>query len=265
MIPRLAGAPMRRRDFITLIGGAATWPLAARAQPAGPMRRIGVLTGSIGGDRAEVGAFQQALDQLGWEDGRNVRIQYRWGSGNAVDTRRYSEELVALAPDVILVAGSSALAPLLRVTRSVPIVFVSIVDSAGSGFVESMVRPGGNASGFIQFEYSLSGKWLELLKEVAPNVSRAAVLRDPTITAGVGQFAVIQSVGSSVGVEAIPVNMNDAGEIERTVTGFARSPNLGLVVTASAFTLLHSDRIIALAARLALPAVYTRRLSPPAA
>jgi ABC-type uncharacterized transport system substrate-binding protein len=250
----------KRREFITLLGGAAAWPLAARAQQGERMRRIGVLAGGAGGERPEFAAFEQGLDQLGWKDGRNTRIEYRWGAGNAADTRRYAEELVALAPDVILAAGASALAPLLRVTRSVPIVFVSIVDPAGGGFVESMSRPGGNATGFIQFEYSLSGKWLELLKEIAPNVTRAAVLRDPAITAGVGQFAVIQSVASSVGIEAIPINVNEASEIERAVTGFARSPNLGLVVTASALTLLHREPIVALAARLRLPVVYSRRV-----
>jgi putative ABC transport system substrate-binding protein len=250
---------MKRREFITLLGGSVMWPLAARAQQGERVRHIGVLAGGSGGERPEFTAFQQGLNQLGWTDGGNVRIEYRWGSGNAADTRRYAEELVALAPDVILAAGASALAPLLQVSRSVPIVFVSIVDPAGAGFVESMSRPGGNATGFIQFEYSLSGKWLELLKEIMPSVTRAAVLRDPASTAGVGQFAVVQSVASSVGVEAIPVNVRDADEIERAVAGFARSPNLGLVVTGSASTLVHLDRIVALAARLRLPAVYSRR------
>jgi putative tryptophan/tyrosine transport system substrate-binding protein len=196
---------------------------------------------------------------LGWTDGRNVRIDYRAGLGNPADIRRYAAELVAPAPDVILTSGGSVLAALLQATRTVPIVFVNVVDPVGTGFVESMSRPGGNATGFIQFEYSLSGKWLELLKQVVPGVTRAAVLRDAT-TAGIGQFAVIQSVASSVGVEVIPVSLRDEGEIERGVTAFARSQSGGLVVTSSALVLLHRDLIIRLAAGLQLPAVYSRRL-----
>jgi putative tryptophan/tyrosine transport system substrate-binding protein len=204
-------------------------------------------------------AFAKALQQSGWTDGHNIRLDYRYGLGNAANVRKYAAELVALAPDVILVSGASALAPLLQATRTVPIVFVAVADPVGAGFVDSMARPGGNATGFIQFEYSLSGKWLELLKEIAPPVTRAAVLRDPAITAGVGQFAVIQSVASSMGLDVGPVNLREAGEIERGVTAFARAPNGGLVVTASALSLVHSTLILTLAARHKLPAVYPRR------
>jgi putative tryptophan/tyrosine transport system substrate-binding protein len=255
---------MRRRAFITLIGGAAAaWPLAARAQQQERMRRIGVLAGGAAATDADTqernAAFAKSLQELGWVVGRNVQIDFRYGLGNAANIRKYAAELVALAPDVILVSGALALAPLLQVTRTVPIVFVSVADPVGAGFVESMARPGGNATGFIQFEYSLSGKWLELLKEIVPSVTRAAVLRDPSITAGVGQFAVIQSVASSIGLDVRPVNLRDAGEIERAVTAFARSANGGLVVTASALSLVHSELILALAARHKLPAIYPRR------
>ena len=188
-----------------------------------------------------------------------MRIDYRWGAGNADNIRKYAAELAALAPDVILATGTAAMAPLLQATRTVPIVFVIVADPVGAGFVDSLARPGGNATGFMQFEYSLSGKWLELLKQIAPGVTRAAVLRDPAITAGIGQFAVIQSVAPSVGVEVSPVNVRDAGEIERAVTAFARSPNGGLIVTASALARVHRDLIVTLAARHKLPAVYYRR------
>jgi putative ABC transport system substrate-binding protein len=250
---------MRRREFITLLGAAAAWPLAARAQGK-QIRRIGVLLGSTAPDRPDVAGFLQALQQLGWSEGHNLRIDYRWGRGNAADTRKYAQELVALAPDVLLVSGASSLTPILQATRTLPIVFTSVTDPVGAGFVESLSRPGGNATGFIQFEYSLSSKWLELLKQVAPGVTRAAVLRDAAQTAGVGQFAVIQSVASSVGIEVVPVNVRDADEIERAATLFARAPGGGLVVTASALTLVHLDRIITLAAKLRLPAVYPRRV-----
>ena len=251
---------MKRRQFITLLGGAATWPIVARAQQPQRMRSVGVLLGSTAPDRPDVAAFLAALQQLGWSEGRNLRIDYRWGRGNAADTRQYAQELVALAPDVLMVSGASSLTPLLQATRTLPIVFTSVADPVGAGFVESLSRPGGNATGFIQFEYSLSGKWLELLKQVAPGVTRAAVLRDPAQTAGVGQFAVIQSVASSVGIEVVPVNVRDADEIERAATAFARTAGGGLVVTASALTLVHLDRIVALAAKLRLPAVYPRRV-----
>ena len=248
---------MKRR--IALLGGVASWPLTARAQQPERVRRIGVLLGGTAIGRPEVGAFVQALQQLGWTDGRNLKIEYRSGLGSAADTRKYAQELVALAPDVIHVSGTGPLTRLSAATRTIPIVFTSVVDAVGTGFVESMSRPGGNATGFIQFEYSLCGKWLELLKQIAPSVTRAAVLRDQT-TAGVGQFAVIQSVASSLGVEVVPVNVRDPDEIERAVTAFARTATCGMVVTASAGTLVHRNRIITLAARLQLPAVYPRRL-----
>jgi putative ABC transport system substrate-binding protein len=253
-----------RREFITLLGGAAAaWPLAARAQQPEGMRRIGVLTGAGGADdpdiKARLAAFLPALQELGWTDGRNARIDYRWGAGNPDNIRKYAAELAALAPDVIFASGAASLAPLLQATRTVPIVFVNVTDPVGAGFVESLARPGGNVTGFMQFEYSLTAKWLELLKEIAPRVTRAAVLRDPALTAGIGQFAVIQSVAPSVGMEVSPVNVRDAGEIERAVTAFARGSNGGLIVTASALVVGHRELIIALAARHKLPAVYYRR------
>ena len=236
----------------------------SRAQQGERLRRIGVLAGDAAAGEVDTqarnAALEQSLEQLGWTVGRNLQIDYRYGLADAANVRKYAAELVALAPDVILVSGASALAPLLQATRKVPIVFVSVADPVGAGFVESMARPGGNATGYIQFEYSLSGKWLELLKEIAPGVTRAAVLRDSAITSGVGQFAVIQSVASAAGVDVSPVNLRDAGEIERAVAAFARVPNGGLVVTASALTLVHSQLIITLAARHKLPAVYPRRL-----
>ena len=250
---------MKRRDFIRLLGGAAAWPLAARAQQAERVRRIGAIMGSTGTGRSDVAAFQQALQQLGWIDGRNVRMDYRFGLGNAADVRRYTAELIALAPDVILAGGDLALVPMLQATRSLPIVFAGVIDPVGAGFVESLSRPGGNATGFIQFEYSLSGKWLQLLKEIAPSVTRAAVLRDAATTSGAGQFAVIQSVATSVGVEVSPINVHDAGEIERGITALARSANAGLVVAASAGGLVHRDQIVGLAARFRMPVVYFRR------
>ena len=229
---------MRRREFITLLGGAAAaWPLAARAQQGERMRRIGVLLPAAADDaefQAWVGAFLQGLAQSGWTIGRNVRIDTRWAAGNADDIRRHAAELVALAPDVILAHGASTVGPLLQATRTVPIVFPVVGDPVGAGFVDSLARPGGNATGFMSFEYSMSGKWLELLKQIAPSVTRVAVLRDPTNPAGTGQFGVIQAVAPSLGVEVSPVNMRDAGEIERAVAAFARSPNGGLIVTGSA-------------------------------
>jgi putative ABC transport system substrate-binding protein len=254
---------MRRREFITLLGGAAAgWPLAARAQQSDRIRRIGVLTGLAADDadaQARYAAFVKRLQQLGWTDGRNVRIDARWGAGDADDIRKYAAELAALAPDVILTTGATAVASMLQATRTVPIVFAIVPDPVGAGFVDSLSRPGGNATGFMQFEYSLSAKWLELLKQIAPGVTRAAVLRDAAITAGIGQFAVIQSVAPSVGVEVIPINVRDAGEIERAVTAFARSANGGLIVTASALSVVRRDLIITLAARHKLPAVYFQR------
>jgi putative ABC transport system substrate-binding protein len=254
---------MRRREFITLLDGtAAAWPLAARAQQGERIRRIGVLGGAAADDpenQRRYATFLQGLQQLGWTDGHNVRVDARWAAGNAADSRKYAAELVALAPDVILALGSVSVGPLLQATRTVPIVFTVVPDPVGAGFVDSLSRPGGNATGFLTFEYSLCGKWLELLKEIAPGVTRAAVLRDPAITAGIGQFAVIQSVAPSVGVDVRPVNLSDAAEIERAVTAFARSANGGLILTSSALSIVHRELIITLAARHKLPAVYFER------
>jgi putative ABC transport system substrate-binding protein len=254
---------MRRREFITFIGGAAAgaWPLAARAQQTERMQRIGVLSG-IADDpilRPRLAAFVQGLQQLGWIEGRNVHIDYRWGGGEVDAIRKHAAELAALGPDVILGTGGPVTEQLLKATRTVPIVFVNVPDPVGSGLVDRLSRPGGNATGFMQFEYSLSGKWLELLKQIAPGVTRAAVLRDPAITAGIGQFAVIQSVAPSVGVEVSPVNVTDATEIERSVAAFASEPNGGVIATASALTAIHRDLIVTLAARHKLPAVYPAR------
>jgi putative ABC transport system substrate-binding protein len=210
--------------------------------------------------RADVAAFVQGLQQLGWTDGRNVRIDIRWSGGNADGISKSAIELAALAPDAILTVGAAAIGALLKATRTVPIVFVNVADPVGAGYVESLSRPGGNATGFIQFEYSLSGKWLELLKQIAPSVTRAAVFRDASISAGIGQFAIIQSVAPSLGVEVSPINVHDAAEIERAVVAFARSSNGGLILTASALAVLHRDLIIGLAARHKLPTVYARRL-----
>ena len=254
---------MRRREFITLIGGAAAaWPLAAGAQQGERMRRIGVLIGSAGdADDTDVqerlAAFQQGLQQLGWTDGRNVQIEYRWGAGDADRIRRFAAELVALAPDVILATGTSTAGVLQQATRTVPIVFVNVADPVGAGFVDSLARPGGNVTGFLNFEYGLAGKWLELLKQIAPGVTRVAVIRDPPTSAGIGQFGAIQAVAPSFGMELTPVNLRDAGEIERAVAAFARAPNGGLIVTGSALATLHRDLIIALAAKHRLPAVYS--------
>jgi putative tryptophan/tyrosine transport system substrate-binding protein len=254
---------MRRRNFIALLGGAAaTWPLAARAQQPERMRRIGVLLPTAADDanaQVRYAAFLQVLQQLGWTDGRNVRIDARWGAGDADDIRKYAVELAALAPDVILTTGAAAVASMLQATRTVPIVFAIVPDPVGAGFVDSLSRPGGNATGFMQFEYSLSAKWLELLKQIAPGVTRAAVLRDAAITAGIGQFAVIQSVAPSVRVEVIPINVRDAGEIERGLTAFARFPSGGLIVTGSTLAIVHRDLIVTLADRNKLPAVYWSR------
>jgi putative ABC transport system substrate-binding protein len=254
---------MRRRDLITLLGGAAAWPLAVRAQQGERVRRIGVLTNLAADDpeaQARIGAFLQGLQEFGWAVGRNVRIDYRWGGGNADRTRRYASELVALTPDVILTSGSTAVAPLLQVTRSVPIVFSQVPDPVGAGFVNTLARPGGNATGFITFEYGLSGKWLELLKLIAPGVTRAAVLRDATQSAGIGQWGAIQAVAPSLRVEVSPVNVNDPSEIERDVADFARSLNSGLIVSSSPSAFLHRDLIITLANRHQLPAVYYQRV-----
>jgi putative ABC transport system substrate-binding protein len=254
---------MRRRDLITLLGGvAATWPLAALGQQAERLRRIGVLLGLSANDpegQARLGAFLQALQQLGWADGRNIQILFRFTEGNADRARAYAAELVALAPDVVLTSGASTVGPMLQATRTVPVVFAGVADPVGAGFVDSLARPGGNATGFTSYEYSMSGKWLDLLKEIAPGVKRVGVLRDPAISAGTGQFGAIQTAAPSLGVELIPINVHDAVEIDRGVTAFARSGNGGLIVTTSALALAHRDLIIALAARHKLPAVYYAR------
>jgi len=258
------GKPMRRRDFFTLFGSAAAAPLllrpsAGRAQPQ-LMRRIGVLLPAPADDaefQAWVGAFLQELVLSGWTIGRNVRIDTRWAGANAPDVRRHAAELAALAPDVVLAHGTGAVGALLQATRTVPIVFPVGVDPVGAGLIDSLARPGGNVTGFMTFEFNLSGKWLELLKQIAPAVTRVAVLRDTG--SGTAQFAVIQSVASSLRIEVNPVNMRDAGEIERAVAAFAQSPNGGLIVTAGGSALAHRDLIIALAARHKLPAVYFLR------
>jgi putative ABC transport system substrate-binding protein len=256
---------VNRRKFITQLGGAAAiWPLAARAQQGERMRRIGVLMGGGESDpenRARLAAFLDGLRQLGWADGRNVRIDIRWPAASA-DRYTYAAELVELAPDVVLASASASVAALQQVSRSAPIVFANVIDPVGAGFVASLAQPGGNATGFTAFEYGISGKWLELLKEIAPHMTRAAVLRDPALAAGIGQFAAIQSMASSSGVELSAIDTRDVGEIERAVVAFARKPNGGLVVTASASALVHREQIIALATRLRLPNVYPFRYYP---
>jgi putative tryptophan/tyrosine transport system substrate-binding protein len=253
---------MKRREFITLLGGAAAaWPLGARAQGE-RMRRIGVLMTLAADDpqgQARIAAFLLGLQQLDWTDGRNVQIDTRWAAGNADDIRRYAAELVALAPDVILAPGSTTVGPLLQATRAVSIVFVHVPDPVGAGFVDSLARPGGNATGFLSFEYGISGKWLELLREIAPGVTRVAVIRDHTISSGTGQWGAIQAVAPSLGVDVRPVNVRDASEIERAISAFARAPKSGLIVTGSALAVFHRELMVELAARHKLPAVYSQR------
>ena len=249
---------MRRREFITLVGGAAVFrPLAARAQQGERTRRVGVLEGIP--EDPYLAAFLQRLQQLGWVDGRNVQIDTRWGAGKVDAIRKYAAELSGLAPDVMLAVGTPAVGPLLQATNTAPIVFLRVTDPVGAGFVDSLARPGGNATGFSLSEYSFSGKWLELLKTIAPGVTRVAVLRDPAIATGGGQFAAIQSAAPSLRVEVSPVNVRDAGEVERTVTAFARVPNGGLIVTRSGLAHVHQDLIINLATRHKLPAIYFER------
>jgi putative tryptophan/tyrosine transport system substrate-binding protein len=252
---------VRRREFITLLGGAMAWPLAARAQQGERVRRIGVLMYLPADDpegQARIAAFLQALQQLGWSDGRNLQIDTRWAT--ASDIRKHASELVALAPDVLVAGtGTAAVAPLLDETRTVPIVFVTVIDPVGAGFVTSLAQPGGNATGFTIYEYGMSGKWLELLREIAPRVTRAAILRDPAVASGIGQFGAIQAVAPSLGVELTPVDVRHAGEIERAITTFARGPNGGLIVTGTALAFVHQDLIISLANRHRLPAVFWNR------
>jgi putative tryptophan/tyrosine transport system substrate-binding protein len=257
----LGEASMRRRDFIGLVGGvAASWPLAAGA--AESIRRIGVLMGQAADDQqgqARSTAFLQTLRSLGWVDGRNAQIDVRWGAGNSEEIRRHASELVALRPDVIVASGSATVGPLLEATSAVPIVFVVVPDPVGAGFVDSLARPGGNATGFTIFEYSIGAKWLELLKEISPRINRVAVLRDPGIAAGAGQFGATQSAAPAFGVELSPVNVRDAGEIERAVAAFARLPYGGLIVTGSSLAAVHRDLIVELATRYNLPTVYYER------
>ena len=251
---------MKRREFITLLGGtAATWPLAARAQQPAQMKRVGIVlpfAASYPEGQARIAAFQQTLAGLGWTEGANMRTEIRWSGSNADDIRKNALELIALAPDVILADGSPSVAALSQATRTVPIVFALVIDPVGAGYVKSLARPGGNVTGFMQFEYSVSGKWLELLKQIAPALTRAAVLRDPAITSGIGQFAVIQAAAPLLGIDVSPVNVREASEIENAVAGYAGSSNAGLIVTASALAVTHRELIIALAAKHKLPAIY---------
>jgi putative tryptophan/tyrosine transport system substrate-binding protein len=254
---------MRRREFIALLGGAAAaWPLAARAQQRERVPRIGVLIGTAADDaigQARMAAFLQGLGHLDWMVGRNVRMDIRWTAADADQARGYAAELVALAPDVILASSGSVVGPLRRLTRTIPIVFTETSDPVGAGFVESLARPGGNVTGFLTFEYGLSAKWLELLKQIAPPVTRVAVLRDAAIPSGTGQWGAIQSVAPSFGVELRATDLHDAGEIERAITAFARSPNSGMILTASAYSLQHRKLIITLALQHKLPTVYFLR------
>jgi putative ABC transport system substrate-binding protein len=256
---------MKRREFIMLLGGAAaTWPLAARGQLGERMRRVGVLTNLTQTDsegRARDEAFVQGLRQLGWTESDNLRIDRRWTEGDAERGRQYATELVALAPNVILTTGSAGLIPLLQVTRTIPIVFTIVPDPVGAGFVDSLSRPGGNATGFVQFEFGLSGKWLELLKEVAPGVTRVAVLREPGLTAAIAQFAALQAVAPSLRVDLVPLNFRDQADIERTVAAFVRSSNDGMIVTSGPLAAVHREVIVATAARHKLPTVYVSRFT----
>jgi putative ABC transport system substrate-binding protein len=253
---------MIRREFITLLGGAAAWPLAARAQQPERMRRVGVLMNAAADDKdgqARVIAFVQALQELGWTDGRNARIDIRWGAGDPERYRGYAAELIALAPDVILAPTSGVVAVLQRATRTVPIVFTGVIDPVGAGFVSSMARPAGNVTGFAAFEYGISGKWVALLKEIAPSVTRAAVIRDPSLAAGIGQLAAMQAVAPSLGVELTPLDVRDDNELERAVAAFARAPNGGVVVAAGPAANVRREQINALMVRHRLPAVYPFR------
>jgi putative ABC transport system substrate-binding protein len=254
---------MKRREFITLLGGAAAaWPVAARAQPAERVRRVGVLIPLAKDDpeaKARIAAFQQGLEQLGWIDGRNVQIDTRWAGGDMESIRRNATELVELTPDVILAAGGAAMTPLHQATRTVPIVFTQTPDPVGAGFVASLARPGGNATGFTLFEFGISVKWLELLKEIAPHVVRAAALRDPALSSGLGELGAIQGVAPTFRVELSVIDVREAPEIERAVTAFARQSNGALIVLSSAVAIVHRDQIIRLAAKHQLPTVYFAR------
>ena len=253
---------MRRRELIAILGGAAAWPLTAGAQQLDRVRRIGVLQTVVATDPeglARMAAFLEGLQELGWIDGRNLRIDTRWGAIDEDRSRQYAAELIALSPDILLATASPSVAALRAVSSTVPIVFAHAVDPVGAGFVDSLARPGGNVTGFVLFEYSIGAKWLELLKEITPGITRVAILRDPTTAAGMGQFGAIQSVAPSFGVEVNPLSLRDAGEIERGVADFADSPNGGMIVTGAPLATLHRDLIIALAARHKLPAIYSSR------
>ena len=260
---------MKRREFITLLGGAAAWPLAARAQQPERVGRVGVLMNLAADDPeglARFAVFVQELQQLGWNEGRNMRIDHRWAGGSVELFRKYALELVALAPDVILACGFPSMVALHPVTHSVPVVFVLVSDPVGAGFVESLARPGGNVTGFALYEFGMSAKWLELLKRIAPNVTRVGVLRDAALTAGVAQLAAIQSVAPSLGIEVSSIGVREGSEIERAVTAFAGSSNRGLIMTPTPYTAPVRNLIIALAARHKLPTVYYQRfLSSPLA
>jgi putative ABC transport system substrate-binding protein len=252
---------MRRREFIGLLGGAAAMPFAARAQQGERVRRIGVLSALTEDDpesMARRAAFEQALKALNWTNGSNLRVDYRWAANDAERIRKLAAEIIALGPDVILISGSIVVTPMMQATRTIPIVFVQDIDPVGSGFVKSLARPGGNVTGFTQFEYSLAAKWVELLKQIAPHVTRAAVIRDPSRGPGIGQFAVVQAIAPSLGMELSPINALDLSEMESEIAAFARAPNGGLVVTVGG-TAFHRDVIIALAAKHRLPAVYPYR------
>jgi putative ABC transport system substrate-binding protein len=254
---------MKRREFISLLGGAATWPLAAHAQQPERMWRVGALSGTGGDDPASqerLSVFLQEMNKLGWTVGRNLRLEERWGAGNVEHLRKQAMELIALAPDAILASGTVAMPPLLQATRTVPIVFINVADPVGAGFINSLARPGGNVTGFMQFEYSLSGKWLELLKEIAPNIKRVAVIRDQNTSSGIGQFAVIQAFAPALGIDVSPINARDVEAVQSAIADFARLPNGGLVVTAAAFTVIHRVLIARLAAQHRLPAVYPRKV-----
>jgi putative ABC transport system substrate-binding protein len=255
---------MRRRDFIKAMAVSTAWPLRAQAQQAEQVRLIGVLMNVAPGDpegQPAVTAFQQALQQLGWSDGRNVRFDIRWGENDVDWDRKYAAELVALTPDVILASGTLSVLALQRVTHTLPIAFVRVSDPVGAGLVDALARPGGNVTGFMNFEYTLSGKWLELLKQTVPRLTHAAVLRDAANPAGIAQFGAIQATAQSLGVDVSPINVRDAGEIERAIAAFARSTNGGLIVTPSAGVSVHHALIVALAARYKLPAVYSERFN----
>src|SRR5262245_1580049 len=253
---------MKRREFITLLGGATVWPLAGHAQSE-RVRRIGVLMSLTADDKegqARLAAFLQALQELGWIDGRNVRGDTRWAAGDGERAGKYIAELVALAPDVILASGGSLVEPLLQATRTIPIVFTQTPDPVGAGFVESLARPGGNATGFSNVDYSMGGKWLELLKQIAPGVTRVAVVRDPATPQGIGQFSAVHSLAPSLRLDVIPINAREPGEIERLIPAIAQTPNSGLVVTGSNFAVVNRELIVKLANQYKLPAIYPLRL-----